>query len=109
MCCGDYSIADPSQHRRRALTSSQQNDNDRMQRLVQQAQTREFIDSTLTRLYAPEDAALQAAMAAPRANGMPEISISPLEGRLLQVLAVSVGARRILEIGALGGYSSVWL
>jgi caffeoyl-CoA O-methyltransferase len=91
------------------LTSSQQDDQQRVQRLAQQQQTREFIDSTLTQMFAPQDEALQAAMDAPRANGMPEIAISPLEGRFLQVLALSVGAKRILEIGALGGYSSVWL
>src|SRR5690348_8235249 len=64
--------------RRRALTSSQQDDQQRVQRLGQQQQTREFIDSTLAQMFAPQDEALQAAMDAPRANGMPEIAISPL-------------------------------
>lgn len=40
---------------------------------------------------------------------MPAIQISPLQGRLLQVLAAACGARKILEIGALAGYSSIWL
>jgi caffeoyl-CoA O-methyltransferase len=40
---------------------------------------------------------------------MPAIQIAPLQGRLLQVLAAACGARRILEIGALAGYSSIWL
>src|SRR5258708_22577277 len=48
-------------------------------------------------------------MAAPQANDMPQIAISPLQGRLLQILAVACGAQRILQIGGLAGYSGIWL
>lgn len=70
---------------------------------------RAFIDQRIAEMFAPEDDAQRAAIAALDANGMPHISISPTEGRLLQVLAASCGARKILEIGALSGYSSIWL
>jgi predicted O-methyltransferase YrrM len=67
------------------------------------------VDGYLGDLLAPEDAALQAALAATEAAGMPAINVSPLQGRLLQLLALSVQARAILEIGTLGGYSTIWL
>jgi caffeoyl-CoA O-methyltransferase len=79
------------------------------QQLREQATARKFIEEALVQLYAPEDEALQAALAATSENDMPAIQISPLQGRLLQVLAFSCGARKILEIGALAGYSSIWL
>lgn len=50
-----------------------------------------------------------AILASSRAAGLPEIQVSPLQGALLYVLARSLGARRILEIGTLGGYSTTWL
>jgi len=77
--------------------------------LRRDAETRAFIDSALTQMFAPEDDALRAALAAASENGLPEIQISPLQGRLLQVLAAACGARKILEIGALAGYSGIWL
>ncbi len=52
---------------------------------------------------------LTAGLKAAAAAGLPEIAVSPMQGKLLQVLAASVGARRILEIGALGGYSATWM
>lgn len=55
------------------------------------------------------DSALDAALAASVAAGLPEIAVSPPQGKLLMLLAASVGARRILEIGTLGGYSTIWL
>jgi caffeoyl-CoA O-methyltransferase len=73
------------------------------------AQRRTEIDEALTSLFAPEDDTLKAALAAGRDANMPAIQISPLQGRLLQVLAVANGARKILEIGTLAGYSSIWL
>jgi predicted O-methyltransferase YrrM len=57
----------------------------------------------------PPDPALGAALAANRAAGLPAIDVSPAEGCLLHILARAVGARRILEIGTLGGYSTIWL
>lgn len=44
-----------------------------------------------------------------RAAGLADIAVSPLQGKFLMILAAACGARRILEIGALGGYSTVWL
>ena len=60
-------------------------------------------------LFAVEDAALQAARARHESEGLPTIHISPDEGKLLAVLLHGVGARRVLELGTLGGYSGVWL
>jgi predicted O-methyltransferase YrrM len=56
-----------------------------------------------------EDPALEAALAANHAAGLPPIDVSPAQGKLLHLLARSVGARRILEVGTLGGYSTIWL
>jgi predicted O-methyltransferase YrrM len=55
------------------------------------------------------DRALDAALAASDAADLPAISVSPNQGKLLQMLAVMVGAKRILEIGTLGGYSTIWM
>lgn len=85
---------------------SEQNE---LQHLRERAETRAFIDGELARRFAPEDEALQAALDALDKNDMPHIAISRLQGRLLQVLAKACGARKILEIGALSGYSSIWL
>jgi predicted O-methyltransferase YrrM len=57
----------------------------------------------------PDDPALEAALAANAAAGLPAIDVSPTEGRLLHILALIVGARAILEIGTLGGYSTIHL
>jgi predicted O-methyltransferase YrrM len=57
----------------------------------------------------PHDPALEAAREANAAAGMPAIDVAPTEGKLLHLLARMVGARRILEIGTLGGYSTIWL
>jgi caffeoyl-CoA O-methyltransferase len=82
---------------------------DELQRLREEAAARDYIDQELTRRYAAEDEALRAALEAAKAAGMPEIQISLLQGRLLQVLAAACGARKILELGALAGYSGIWL
>lgn len=67
----------------------------------------------LTRLvrqwFAPEDDALMYVRQHTADEGMPEIQIRPEEGRMLQFLAGLIGARRILEIGTLAGYSGIWL
>jgi len=55
------------------------------------------------------DPALEAAVAAAKAAGLPEIQVAPNQGKLLWLLARARGARRILEIGTLGGYSAIWL
>lgn len=56
-----------------------------------------------------EDASLRAAVEATRAAGVPLIQVSPTQGKLLMVLAAAIGARSILEIGTLTGYSTIWL
>lgn len=63
----------------------------------------------LAALFAPEDATLLALREEADRSGLPPISISPDEGRLLQVLLRAVGARRVLEVGTLGGYSAIWM
>lgn len=65
----------------------------------------EFVCETLT----PDDEALRGALEAAEAAGLPGIQVSPPQGRLLQMLARLVGARRILEFGTLGGYSAILL
>ena len=56
-----------------------------------------------------EDAVLKAALAASNSAGLPSISVAPNQGKLLTILALMIGAHRILEIGTLGGYSTIWL
>lgn len=60
------------------------------------------------RLLSP-DAALNAALDASAAAGLPSINVAPNQGKLLHLLAKLRGARRILEVGTLGGYSTIWL
>jgi predicted O-methyltransferase YrrM len=67
------------------------------------------VDRYVTDLLAPPDAALDAALAASAAGGLPAIQVAPNQGKLLQIFARMVGARAILEIGTLGGYSTIWL
>jgi len=55
------------------------------------------------------DSALEAVLRSSAEAGLPPINVSPPQGRLLLLLARSIGARRILEIGTLGGYSTIWL
>lgn len=57
----------------------------------------------------PNDRVLDSALEAIGAAGLPAISVSPSQGKLLQMLAQLVGARSILEVGTLGGYSTIWL
>lgn len=78
-------------------------------RLQSEAATRAMIGRELEARFTPEDAELRSANDRGQAAGMPEIQISPLQGKLLQVLAYACGARKILEIGALAGYSGSWL
>ncbi len=60
-------------------------------------------------LFGPPDSALDAALKASAQAGLPNIQVSPSQGKLLSILAQSVAARSILEIGTLGGYSTIWL
>ena len=67
------------------------------------------VDQYTTDLLLPSDPALDAALASSEAAGLPSISVSPSQGKLLMLLAQLAGAKQILEIGTLGGYSSIWL
>ena len=67
------------------------------------------VDRYLTGLLLPPDAALDSALRESAAAGLPPIAVSPTQGKLLHLLARMQGARRILEIGTLGGYSTIWL
>lgn len=67
------------------------------------------IDSYIKGLFIPEDSALEAALRDSRKAGLPEIQVSPNQGKLLRMLAEISDARRILEIGTLGGYSTIHL
>src|SRR5436305_3531109 len=67
------------------------------------------VDDYVGDLLAPHDAALEAALAAAEAAGLPPIQISPPQGKLLYLMAKSIGARSIVEFGTLGAYSTIWL
>jgi predicted O-methyltransferase YrrM len=67
------------------------------------------VDRYLTDLLVPPDPALDEALRASAAAGLPSINVSPNQGKLLQLLARVQGSRTILEIGTLGGYSTIWL
>ncbi|MCC7358002.1 MAG: O-methyltransferase [Anaerolineales bacterium] len=60
-------------------------------------------------LFVPDEPILPQVMAAIPARGLPAIAIKPEEGRFLQFLVRAVGARRVVEIGTLGGYSGIWI
>ena len=67
------------------------------------------VDTYINSLVIAPDPALDAALAASVAAGLPPINVTPAQGKLLNLLARVQGARRILEIGTLAGYSTIWL
>jgi predicted O-methyltransferase YrrM len=67
------------------------------------------VDEYLTDRLVEDDPALAAALKDSAKAGLPPINVSPNQGKLLMLLAQTIGARRILEIGTLGGYSAIWL
>ncbi|MGO9639798.1 MAG: O-methyltransferase [Candidatus Acidiferrales bacterium] len=67
------------------------------------------VDAYFTDLLVGHDPALESALRASEAAGLPRIQVSPTQGKMLHLLARSVGARNILEIGTLGAYSTIWL
>ncbi|MDN8000281.1 O-methyltransferase [Burkholderia multivorans] len=67
------------------------------------------VDAYFSATLMPSDDVLDAALAASEAAGLPAINVAPNQGKLLQLLATIRGARRILEVGTLGGYSTIWL
>jgi predicted O-methyltransferase YrrM len=67
------------------------------------------VDRYITDLLVQPDPALEAALKDSVKAGLPPINVSPPQGKLLHILAKMQGARRILEVGTLGGYSTIWL
>lgn len=67
------------------------------------------VDDYVTGLLAPPDEALDAAVRAGEEAGLPQIQVSPPQGKLLHLLAKTIGAKSILEFGTLAGYSTIWL
>lgn len=73
------------------------------------ADTWTAVDRYISDLLVPPDPALDGALEASEAAGLPRIAVSPPQGKLLQILARLMGAKNILEIGTLAGYSTIWL
>ena len=69
----------------------------------------EAVDTYINSLFAADDEILSRAVERARKAGLPEIQVSSGQGKLIYLLAKMIGAKRILEIGTLGGYSTVWL
>lgn len=67
------------------------------------------LEAYATALFAREDTLLRQLRDEIQRRGLPKIHISPSQGRLLQVLLRAIGARRVIEIGTLGGYSAIWM
>lgn len=67
------------------------------------------VDEYIERLFVPRDSALEQGLIDAEQAGLPAISVSPSEGKLLYLIAKIAGAKRVLEIGTLGGYSTTWL
>src|SRR5271156_2206879 len=67
------------------------------------------IDAFLDAILLDDDPALFAALEASHAAGLPKIAVSPQQGKILTLLVGAIPSRRILEIGTLGGFSTIWL
>jgi len=67
------------------------------------------VDEYIVKLLVPSDEALDLALAASTEAGLPAINVAPNQGKFLSLLASIQGAKNILEIGTLGGYSTIWL
>src|SRR6201986_4988264 len=67
------------------------------------------VDAFLNSTVLEDDPVLSAALADSDAAGLPKIAVSAQQGKFLSLLATAAGARRILEIGTLGGFSTIWL
>src|SRR5208282_6838973 len=67
------------------------------------------VDQYINKLLVPNDPALDAALEACATAGLPSIQVTPPQGKLLHLLARLQGARNILELGTLGGYSTIWM
>ena len=76
---------------------------------MSQGEVAELLSDYVEQLFAAEGAVLEELRAEISRSGFPEIYISAEQGKLLQVLLAAIGARRVLEIGTLGGYSALWM
>lgn len=76
---------------------------------VAQQQIRQDIETSIRQIFAPEDEGLKNALKRAQEARLPEIQISPIQGKFLQLLANACQAQKILEIGSLAGYSGIWL
>ena len=72
-------------------------------------QTWDAVDEWVEGRFVPEDAALEGALAASTSAGLPAIQVSAAQGRFLELMVRISGARSVLEVGTLGGYSTIWL
>lgn len=72
-------------------------------------QTWKAVDDYFNAALIPADPALDAARRLSEAEGLPDIAVAPNQGRLLNLIARIHGARRVLEVGTLGGYSTIWM
>lgn len=77
--------------------------------LMEQAKIWEKVDQYIEEKLIPHDPVLESVLAENRKAGLPAIDVSPTQGKLLHVLAKMHGSKRILEIGTLGGYSTIWM
>ena len=66
------------------------------------------VDDYVESLFTSDDAVAARVLERQREAGLPDIAVSPAQAKLLEVLALSIGARRVLEFGTLGGYSTLW-
>jgi caffeoyl-CoA O-methyltransferase len=80
-----------------------------LKELRERASVQNDIQENIARMFAPEDEGLRAALRSAHEAGLPEIQISPIQGKFLQLLAAMCDAHKILEIGSLAGYSGIWL
>jgi predicted O-methyltransferase YrrM len=107
----------PTEQRHRVQEQSQTEQPDAAGAYVQQradpershTEAWDAVDAYFTKSLVAQDAALDAALKANAEAGLPSIDVAPNQGKFLHVLALAKGARRILEIGTLGGYSTIWL
>jgi len=67
------------------------------------------VDDYVERAVGTSDEALERALARSAEAGLPPIAVSPAQGKMLHLMARAAGARRVLEVGTLGGYSTIWL
>ena len=67
------------------------------------------VDNYISSLLAPEDKALTDTIQSLDAEGLPQHSVSANQGKFLQVMMMACNAKRVLELGTLGGYSTIWI